>query len=83
MTEIGRYLAEKMQLEVDAAKAEGFAEGMADGMAEVVKNMYNNKLTFDVIAKCLDITELEVINILKNNQIITILPPEPDLALCS
>ncbi|MDR1545999.1 MAG: hypothetical protein LBU12_04670, partial [Deltaproteobacteria bacterium] len=61
MTEIGRYIAEKMQLEADAAEAKGRAEGRA----EVAQNMYNNKFTFDVIAKCLDITELEVINILK------------------
>jgi hypothetical protein len=59
MTEIGRYIAEKMQLKADAAKAEGRAESMA----KFVKNMYNNKLIFDVIAKYLGITELEVINI--------------------
>jgi hypothetical protein len=75
MTEIGRYLAQKMQLEADAAKAEGIAKFKE----EAVKNMYNDKVTFDVIAKYLGITELEVINILKNNQVITMLPPEPDL----
>ena len=56
------------RIEDNLAKQEGYFEGVDDGVkqkqCEIVLNMYNNKISIEMISKCTNLSQDEVLKII-------------------